>query len=593
MAQSQPPFKTYHRYFDSSAREWMKTNRPAWTGAQRTSTINDIWHARPRVQEYFEGARGTNPGPDLPDWLVIPDAPYTRTQATAAKNHGTFPGLEEDMESTPPSVSEHSPPNSPRAEYGAPQSEREIPETPSEIPETQSDEPIRTLSTVPVATSPRTPTILEPDAAPDARPYSFWPQPPWNDSELYTSIGLQSQKDFKRGWVYGRWYTVRQLKRSDRESAFLHVRTNATNNIIDRMVIRQRRFSPREWRDPQQWRDRRPREIRIHEIVEERRRAQPKICRQSHAGGLPEAIIWHIVRALARACLTLQTGSYEEHDTVPGWRPITHLGLQPHNVFLGFERQRDEDEDHEEVTPTKRARSNMVMTGKSRKEMERTENAHDDESAELQCMTVVPVLRNFRLSFYNVCEDKDLLRDNPEDYMLNIEDTRYAPEHQGQYPNESPILLDERADVWGIGNIAAHLICNEMLEHGPVREDEFLPVDPNKPPEENTERRRCRPVGKRKRHEAFQPSRGSVFTGRFFPDSSSYSRALLNMVRQCLSYEKEQRYGLRQSLDLVDREFDRSPQTTHLHAHDMEELVAASQSSDHQRLFAIGQRLGD
>lgn len=46
------------------------------------------------------------------------------------------------------------------------------------------------------------------------------------------------------------------------------------------MVIKDMaRASSGRWRDPQQWRNRRPREIRIHELVEKRREAQPAMCR--------------------------------------------------------------------------------------------------------------------------------------------------------------------------------------------------------------------------------------------------------------------------------------------------------------------------
>jgi len=46
------------------------------------------------------------------------------------------------------------------------------------------------------------------------------------------------------------------------------------------MVIKDMERAPSgRWRDPQQWRNRRPREVRIHELVEERRKAEPAMCR--------------------------------------------------------------------------------------------------------------------------------------------------------------------------------------------------------------------------------------------------------------------------------------------------------------------------
>ena len=46
------------------------------------------------------------------------------------------------------------------------------------------------------------------------------------------------------------------------------------------MVIKEtENFKPSYWRDPMIWRDRLPQEIRIHQLVEERRAADPAMCR--------------------------------------------------------------------------------------------------------------------------------------------------------------------------------------------------------------------------------------------------------------------------------------------------------------------------
>jgi hypothetical protein len=45
------------------------------------------------------------------------------------------------------------------------------------------------------------------------------------------------------------------------------------------MVIKETAPSAREWRDPRNWRDRLPREVKIHQLVEERRAVRPAMLR--------------------------------------------------------------------------------------------------------------------------------------------------------------------------------------------------------------------------------------------------------------------------------------------------------------------------
>ena len=171
--------------------------------------------------------------------------------------------------------------------------------------------------------------------------------------------------------------------------------------------------SARHWRDPANWRDRLPREIRIHQLVEERRVVNPEMCRHLihflgyrlhmeqrryrlylefcssgnlyHAMSrhhqrwaapvsaaaaataaapapasapartfLPEGYLWYVIKALASACLVLQRGVVEG-DTVEDWRPITHLDLQTNNIFLHFKQQ--DEEGTALVAPVEEARS--------------------------------------------------------------------------------------------------------------------------------------------------------------------------------------------------------------------------------------------
>ncbi|KAI4961539.1 hypothetical protein J4E86_000567 [Alternaria arbusti] len=145
------------------------------------------------------------------------------------------------------------------------------------------------------------------------------------------------------------------------------------------MVIKEAKaFTPSRWRDPKNWRDRLPQEIRIHQLLEERRAVDPAMCRHIircrahrlwmehrryrlyldyHSGGdmnaamtfhaknwedgkpidedifAPEGFVWYTIKALATACLVLREGTIDG-TTVNGWRPITHLDLQLPNVLL-------------------------------------------------------------------------------------------------------------------------------------------------------------------------------------------------------------------------------------------------------------------
>ena len=138
--------------------------------------------------------------------------------------------------------------------------------------------------------------------------------------------------------------------------------------------------SAQRWRDPSNWRDRLPKEIRIHQLIEERRAADADMCRhiircrghrlfmaqrrhrlyldfsnadtlwramEDHATNwgrgniddinedafLPETYIWYVLKALATSCLVLQKGTTDS-EAVENWKPITHLDLHLSNVLL-------------------------------------------------------------------------------------------------------------------------------------------------------------------------------------------------------------------------------------------------------------------
>jgi serine/threonine protein kinase len=135
------------------------------------------------------------------------------------------------------------------------------------------------------------------------------------------------------------------------------------------------------WRDPISWRDRIPREARIHQNIDENRpdvggfghdnlikhpgyrlmmmhrryriylnyydggdllhAEGPHFERfphpHEHPGGIPEVFIWHVFSSLVAACQVLHIGEVDrvpEAKVRPGWQSITHLDIKLNNIFL-------------------------------------------------------------------------------------------------------------------------------------------------------------------------------------------------------------------------------------------------------------------
>jgi hypothetical protein len=231
------------------------------------------------------------------------------------------------------------------------------------------------------------------------------------------------------------------------------------------MVVKdvQRRAS--QWRDPQNWRNRLPREIQIHELIEERRNDEPgcqylvryygyrllmssrryriyldyydasnlhyamthHFQRQTDIP-LPEKFIWYIAKALASACLILQQGT-----TSPTWTCIWAT------YFWGLENE-----------SVKMARPKMVRLETTKMKQKETKNRRRPQiqsngpiqtgryvtnsvTFEISCLHVAkelpirPVLADFGLSFYSLDSGGCPISDNPRDYFCGANQTRYAP----------------------------------------------------------------------------------------------------------------------------------------------------------------------
>lgn len=141
------------------------------------------------------------------------------------------------------------------------------------------------------------------------------------------------------------------------------------------MVVKDVKPTETNWEHPRFWRDKRPREIKIHELVDQidarghqhlishrasrvmmrnrRYRIYLPYCRRGnldkalkdrfdftrgHARNkqppnlIPEGFIWYLFWALIEACTALHEGQLD--GRLAGWKPITHLDIKPDNIFL-------------------------------------------------------------------------------------------------------------------------------------------------------------------------------------------------------------------------------------------------------------------
>ncbi|KAI4635872.1 hypothetical protein J4E83_000826 [Alternaria metachromatica] len=206
-----------------------------------------------------------------------------------------------------------------------------------------------------------------------------------------------------------RWHGIKLLGSGSYGAAGLWAEADAANNIRDRMVIKEAKaFTPSRWRDPKNWRDRLPQEIRIHQLLEERR-ADGKPTDEDIF--VPEGFVWYTIKALATACLVLREGTIDD-TPVDGWRPITHLDLQLPNILLNV------------YTPRIPEAKGKSKAGSSKSARLNRADADDWRARE---PPVMPVLADFGISFFSPDRGDCPITDNPDDYVIHETDTRYPP----------------------------------------------------------------------------------------------------------------------------------------------------------------------
>ncbi|KAJ4993304.1 hypothetical protein SVAN01_01279 [Stagonosporopsis vannaccii] len=541
-----------YQKFSRHATPHLRVARYWWTAKERRATILTVYHTEPAVRQYY--ASNDMEFPTLS--TLFPGEPYTSAHVIEARSHGLKP-----------------------TELIALQ----IPLTrPTTLPVNQTRQPVTPVAAAPAASSP------------DYPPYKHWSPYPWGPEPILPPIGAGMyiplpDKDRFLGTDphmpgdEDHWRGVNFLGSGSYGAVGLWCKVDEHENVIDRMVVKDNAALNRAaWRDPKNWRDGLPREIAVNRRIESRRIEEPEACQyivkyRGHrllmeqrrfrlyanfaAGGnltaammpydrrwekikpehvpvqrhLPEAFIWHFIKALATACLVLETGTLGDAP-VDNWKPVFHLDFQTPNILLDLQAKKrkapaDGESQHTPADPGK--------TLKKRK-------------ADLQNLEIVPKLADFGLSFFDLDFSKcPALDENPEDHVLTENESRYAPEHH-HYNPDSPKKLDTKTDVWGIGRVAWGLIVNRLEPDGPVRENGFLDeIYGNPLPLSQNDYQNM---------QVDDQYRQQVLIGSSeWPASIHYSEELKELVRDCLKFYQQDRPTPKVILDRVKRHLDANP----------------------------------
>jgi hypothetical protein len=146
--------------------------------------------------------------------------------------------------------------------------------------------------------------------------------------------------------------------------------------VVERMAVKECAPSREAWLSPDEWRDRMPREVKMHQLIDStgphqnvlghtahrlmmskrRYRVYMELCRAGRlierlrsyfeqdpsayrgeygAEEIPEAFVWWLFKGLVDACVVLQRG--DVLLPVEGWKPLVHNDLHMGNVLLDFD----------------------------------------------------------------------------------------------------------------------------------------------------------------------------------------------------------------------------------------------------------------
>ncbi|EUC33094.1 hypothetical protein COCCADRAFT_37035 [Bipolaris zeicola 26-R-13] len=213
-----PPWVTPKPYFKHAARAFKDAHRPHWTP-------KTIWDGDQLTRDYYSARKGKDKLYGLPPGRdIIPENPYNVQDATHARVHKTLP-LRRDARGNP------------------------------------------------IPPAPAAPPLPLPQPRPrNNYPYDFWPQEPWHPDPIDEARDMTMK--FPCQWPVRDETDMRGAKWLGHGSygcAGLWCQVDPTNVIQRRFVIKEARMNKGDWRDPLNWRDQIPREIRIHQLVDNNR----------------------------------------------------------------------------------------------------------------------------------------------------------------------------------------------------------------------------------------------------------------------------------------------------------------------------------
>lgn len=359
------------------------------------------------------------------------------------------------------------------------------------------------------------------------------------------------------------------------------------------MVVKEvRPKPPRAWRDPIKWRDRLPREIRIHQLIDANR--PPAANARGHRN-----LVCHRGYRLMmeQRRYRLYLDFYAGGDLYQGFKGHFKAWKDGLKALKNYEVRRlkkaekrkeankrpvveseEDDEEGEEEEPSFDTLAvipegfiwhvfsqlvdacEVLQTGSiapAAVDLDWKAITHLDIS--LGNVFLEPpigdnfpeaVLSDVGLSFYSLEQSNPASSDNPHEYIFDQRGAKYAPEHQ--FLRGTPghwTQLGEKTDVWSIGSLMCTFIANTHLKDGPRRE---ILTDRGTILNEW-----C--AGSQDFGRMDGPGANPPFSGVFYPAFKKYSDGLRTLIARCLNWEPQHRPSLRNLRREIDEFLENNP----------------------------------
>ncbi|KAF1849244.1 kinase-like protein [Cucurbitaria berberidis CBS 394.84] len=581
-----PPYASGLPYLKRSTETYCGGNRTTWTGDDIKLTALTIWYGDSTVRDYYNSRVRKKREYPLPAPNTIPAHPYNQQDVDHARAHKALPPYRDAAgHPIPPSLL--LPPD--------PGVQRALPPQPRPI---------------------------------NQYPFDFWAPIPWDPepedptpgASIEEIIGTDEDHEDNDLWMGNNpnmwpvgdesmWRGGKFLGAGAFGCAGLWCEVNATNHVQRHVVVKEVRPRGRQWRDPIQWRDRLPREIRIHQIVDGNR--PPAAGVRGHRN-----LIHHqgyrlmMEQRRYRLYLRYYAGG-DLYANFKGHFQIWRRALREKKRFqvrrLGRERAAQRRKANRK-TPAVGRENDKQKEDEEEEEEEEEEEDEEEEEPSLETMAVIPegfiwhvfsqlvnacevlqtgafapaaadanwkaithldikmdnvfvepptgdgfpntVLSDFGLSFYPLEHSDATTLDNPQEYVFEKQGTNYAPEHQ--FLHGAPgnwTILGEKTDVWSIGSLIWKFLANTYIADGPRREiisDRGTVVN-----------EWC--AGLQDPGQMGAPGATPPFTGLFYPAFRMYSEELRNLVARCLNWEPQHRPTLREIRRAIDEFLENNP----------------------------------